>query len=121
MKLNMNKHKDMKFSCHICLKKYKLFLMVNPKNLCKLEFTDHLWIQYLDQPQSNVVFFEIITSVCIHICNITENEISTNDIITFNEGLEIVSTSIIELTNIDDYSYEEALVIYLTRTDLITN
>ena len=39
----------------------KLFVSVQPKNACKLEFADHLWLPFLDQPQSDIVFFAIIT------------------------------------------------------------
>ena len=39
----------------------KLFVMGYPKNPCKLEFADHLWLPLLDQPQSYFVVFAIIT------------------------------------------------------------
>ena len=29
----------------------KLFVTVHPKNACKLEFADHLWLTFLNQPQ----------------------------------------------------------------------
>ena len=35
----------------------KFSLIVQPKHACKLEFVDHLWIPFLDQPQSDVVVF----------------------------------------------------------------
>ena len=38
----------------------KLFVTVNPKHPCKLEFSDHLWLPFLDKPQSDVVVFAII-------------------------------------------------------------
>ena len=34
---------------------------VQLKNACKLEFVDHLWPTFLDQPQSNIIVFAIIT------------------------------------------------------------
>ena len=75
---------------------------VLPKNACKLEFVDHLWIPFLDQPQSDIVVFVIINS---QIYNITVSKrkhgIGHIDMITFNEELEFISTSIIELINID--------------------
>ena len=40
---------------------------VQPKNVCRLEFADHLWLPFLDQPQSDIVFFEIITFQIYHI------------------------------------------------------
>ena len=30
----------------------KLSVTVQPKKSCKLKFVDHLWIPFLDQPQS---------------------------------------------------------------------
>ena len=44
--------------------------------------------------------------------------IDTNDIITKNEGLEFLPTSIIEIINIDELSHEEAIVIFITNKDL---
>ena len=59
-----------------------------PKNACKLEFTDHLWLYFLDKPQYGIVVFEIIT---FQINNILvtkwKNGIVTNDKISFNEEL----------------------------------
>ena len=39
----------------------KLFVTVNPKNTCKLEFSNHLWLIFIDQPQSDVVVISVIT------------------------------------------------------------
>ena len=36
-----------------------------------------------------------------------------DDIITFNEELEFLSTSIIELVNIDESSHEQVIVIFI--------
>ena len=47
-----------------------------------------------------------------------KHRICPNDIISFNEELELNSTSIIELVNINDYSHEEAIVIYIKDQDL---
>ena len=41
-----------------------------------------------------------------------------NDITMFNEELEYLLTSIIELGNIDESSHEEAVVIFITNKDL---
>ena len=38
----------------------KLFVTVNPKKSCRLEFSDHLWLPFIDQPHSDVVIFAII-------------------------------------------------------------
>ena len=43
----------------------KLFVVVQPKNACKLGFSDHLWLPFLDQPQSKIVVFAIITLIYI--------------------------------------------------------
>ena len=39
---------------------------------------------------------------------------SISDIVTFNESLESLLTSILELTNIDESSHEDPVVIILT-------
>ena len=56
----MNKHKPMIIPDLICQNNNKLFVMINLRNTCKLEFADHLWIPSMDQPQSDVVVFAII-------------------------------------------------------------
>ena len=52
----------------------------------RLEFVDHLWLSFLDQPQSGIVVFEIVN---FYIYNILvtkwKHRIVPNDIITFNE------------------------------------
>ena len=63
---------------------------VQPKNAYKLEFADHLWLQFLDQPQYDIVLFVIIT---FHLYNILLKNMEiwnmSSDIITFNEELGI--------------------------------
>ena len=92
------------------------FVTVQPKNACKLEFADQLWITFLDQPQPDIVVFSIITFY-IHNILVTEckHGIGNNYIITFDEELEFLSTSIIELVNIDESSHEEAILIFITN------
>ena len=69
-------------------KQIKFFVTVQPKNACKLEFVDHLWIPFLDQPQSNIVVFDIIKfQVKRILVNKWKHEIGPNDIISFNEEL----------------------------------
>ena len=41
----------------------KLFVTINPKNAFILELSDHLWLPSLDQYQSDVVVFEIISFI----------------------------------------------------------
>ena len=63
--------------------------MVNKKNACKLEFADHLWLLFFDQPQSDVVDFALIYfHICIILVTKRKHVIVPNDIITFNEVLE---------------------------------
>ena len=33
----------------------KFTVKVQPKNTCKLEFVDHLWLPFLGQPQSDIL------------------------------------------------------------------
>ena len=70
-----------------------------------MEFGDHLWMPSLDKPHKYIVVFEIIN---FQIYNILvtkwKHGIGPNDIILFNEWLEIISTSVIELVSIDEYS-----------------
>ena len=84
-----------------------------------MEFAHHLWPPYLDQIQSEIVVFSILS---FQIYNIIVTEwkygISTNDIITFNGELEFLSTSIIELVNIDESLHENSIVISITKKDL---
>ena len=71
----------------------KFFVTFQPKNACKLEFSDHLWLPFLDQPQSDIVVFAIITFQ-LHNILVTKwkHRIGPNKIITFNQ--EFISTSI---------------------------
>ena len=57
----------------ICQTNKKLFVTVNPKCSCKLEFTDHIWLRYLDQPQWYVLVFEIFFLEAKKMCNIMES------------------------------------------------
>ena len=86
--LNTNKQKYMIIPDFICKTNKKLFVTINPKNAHKLEFSDHSCLPFIDQPQPDIVVFEII-SFRIYKNLVTEwkHRISTNDIITFNEKL----------------------------------
>ena len=67
--------------------------MVNPKNTCKLIFSDYLWIPFLDQPQLYfVVFAMIYPQICKVILTKLRHEIGPNDIFTLNEKLKNIST-----------------------------
>ena len=50
-------HKDMRIPVDIYQRTKKVFVTVQPKNTCKLEFVDHLWLPFLDKPQSGIVVF----------------------------------------------------------------
>ena len=69
------------------------FVLVQPKNACKLESADHLWLPYLDKPQPDIIVFAIITYQIYNIL-VTKwkHRIGTNDITSLNERLEILST-----------------------------
>ena len=38
----------------------KILCYSSTKNVCKLKFADYLWLPFLDQPQYDIVVFEII-------------------------------------------------------------
>ena len=64
----------------------KFSVIFQQKNACKLEFADNWWLPSLDQPQSDIVVFDLIN---FHIYNIIatklKHRIVPNYIITFNE------------------------------------
>ena len=61
-------------------------MTVNPKTPCKLESAEHLWLPFLDRPQSDVVDFEIIYfHICIILVTQCKYVIGPIDIISFNE------------------------------------
>ena len=76
-------HKAMKIPVDICQTNKKLSVTVQPKNTCKLKFSVHLWLSFLDQPQSEFVVFSIIN---FHLYKIIvtkcKHGIGPNDIIT---------------------------------------
>ena len=75
-------------------------MLVNSKNACKMKFTDHLWLVFIDQPQSYVVACEIIYfDIYKYIVTEWKNGIFINEIVKFNETLEDLSTEVLELKN----------------------
>ena len=56
-----NIHKDVQIPVDIYQITKNFFVTVQPKNACKLEFADHLWLLFLYKPQSDIVVFIIIT------------------------------------------------------------
>ena len=77
-----------------------MFVVFNPRNARKLEFSDYLWLPFLGQPESDVVVLQWF--ILIYIKSFNTMETSKNDIITFNETLESLSTAIPEIINIDE-------------------
>ena len=79
-------HKDMRISIYIHKKNKNYSVTVQQKKHVNCHFADYLWIPLIDQPQSDIVVFKIIT---FHIYNIIvtkpKHRIGPNDIITFNE------------------------------------
>ena len=53
-------HKATRIPVDINQTNKKFYVTVQPKNVCKLEFADHLWLPFLDQIQSGIVVFSII-------------------------------------------------------------
>ena len=45
-----NIHKDMQIPVGIYQTNDEIFVIVQPKNACKLESADHLWLPLIDQP-----------------------------------------------------------------------
>ena len=87
----MNRHKATRIPNVIC-QTNKTFLVVKPKPPCQLGFSDHLWLTFLDQPQSDVVVFAIISFQIYKIVTKWKRGIGPNDIIISNEELEFLST-----------------------------
>ena len=60
-------HKATRITVDIHQTNKNLYVTVQPKNACKLEFADHLLLQFLDPPRSEIVVFPITN---YHIYNI---------------------------------------------------
>ena len=71
---NKNIKEAMQIPVNIYQRTKKLFVTVQPANTCKLEFLDHLWPPFLDQHQSYILLFEIIT---FHVYNILVKKMET--------------------------------------------
>ena len=86
----------MKIPVDIYERNKKFTVIDQQKNASNLEFVDHLWLPFLDQPQSDIVFFARIPLYIYKILlSKFKHGIGTIDIITFNEELEFLSTLII--------------------------
>ena len=64
----------------------KFTVAVQPKNACKLEFLDHFWLPFIDQPQYDILVFAITTfqiyNILVSKC---KHGVGPIDLITFNE------------------------------------
>ena len=55
----MNKHKNTRINERIYQNHNKWFVTVNPRNACKKESANNLWLPFLDQQKSDDVVFAI--------------------------------------------------------------
>ena len=66
-----------------------------------MESVDHLWLPFLDQPQYDIVVFEVLNfRIYYIIVSKWKHVIGRIYIITSNDEIGFLSTSIIELINI---------------------
>ena len=64
----------------------EIFVIVQPKNACILEFADHLWLPFIDQHQSDIaVFARNTVQIYNNIVTKWKHGIVPNDILTFND------------------------------------
>ena len=76
----------MRITVEIHERNKKFTVTVQPKNACKLEFLDHLWLPFLDQPQFDIVVFAIINfQIYNNLVTKQKHGIGPNYFITFNE------------------------------------
>ena len=81
-------HKAKIITVDILQPNINFYVTFQPKNTYKLDFVDHLWLQFLDQLHSDILFFATITFKIYNIL-VTKwkHGIGPNDIITFNGEL----------------------------------
>ena len=95
-KYDRNIYNVMKIPVNVFQTNKSCFFAVQPKNACNLVFTYHLCLPFIDPPQSEILVFAIITfqinKILVHKW---KHVIGPNDILSFNEKLDINSTSII--------------------------
>ena len=94
----------------------KLFVIVHPRDACKMLFPDQLWLIFLDQPQPDKAVFAIISfDICRYLVMEWKYGIYFNNIVTHNLSNENLSTLILEITNIDESSHEISIAIFITK------
>ena len=80
---------------------------------------DNLWLPFLDKLHSDIEVFAMITFQIYKILlTRRKHGIGPNEIISFNEELEKIITSIIELVNIDESLHKESIVIFIVSQNL---
>ena len=55
---DINIHKAITITVEINETKKKFTVIDQPKNACKLEFSDHLWLPFIDQAHFDIVVFQ---------------------------------------------------------------
>ena len=79
-----------------------------------MKFSDHLWLPFVDQPQSDVLAFAIFyLYIFIIIVTYWKHGTVPNDIVIFNTESNNHSITNKEEANIDESSYEESVVVLL--------
>ena len=85
------------------LQNRKILLTANPQNAYKGAFPNHMWLKIITLPQSDEVVFAMVSfDVYKYIVRTCKNKIIINDILKFNEKVEILLSTIVNLSNIDD-------------------
>ena len=83
-----NIHKAMGIPVDIHETNENLTVIVQQQNACKLEFADHLWLPFIEQPQFDIIVFAIINFKIYHILvSKCKHGINHIYIITFNDEL----------------------------------
>ena len=98
----------------------KLFVIVHPRDACKMLFPDQLWLIFIDQLQPDKAVFAIISFDILRYLVIEwRHGIYFNNIVTHNLSDENLSTLIVEITNIDESLHERGVSILNTKTKIV--
>ena len=96
------------------LQKEEIVCNSSSQKLVLIVFSNNIWFLFIDQAQSDVVVFTMISFyIYKYIVTYWKHRIYINYIVKFNESLENLSMPIVELTNIDELSHEYGVVIFL--------
>ena len=81
-------HKAMIIPFEIHERNKAFIVTIQPKNARKLEFVDHLWLPFLDEPQSDILVFSLFScKIYTILVSKWKHGIGIIDIITFNVEL----------------------------------